>query len=77
MPEAGQYLTTVFRPLWGIHPSPSLFMDTMRIAGRYRLGWYDALIVAAAIEGQCAVLFTEDLQHDFRIGSLRIVNPFL
>jgi predicted nucleic acid-binding protein len=52
-------------------------MEAMRITGRYRLGWYDSLIVAAAIEGQCAVLYSEDLQHDLRIGSLRIANPFL
>lgn len=76
-PEAEQYLTTVFRPLWSVHPSPSLFMEAMHITARYGFSWYDSLIVAAAIEGQCTVLFTEDLQHDMRIAGLRIANPFL
>lgn len=76
-PEAEQYLTTVFRPLWSIQPSPGLFMEAIRITGRYGLSWWDSLIVAAALEGQCAVLFTEDLRHDMRIGSLRVTNPFL
>jgi predicted nucleic acid-binding protein len=75
--EAEQYLTTVFRPLWSVHSSPSLFMEAMRIAARYRLAWYDSLIVAAAIESQCVVLYSEDFQHDQRLGNLRISNPFL
>jgi predicted nucleic acid-binding protein len=74
--EAEQYLTTVFRPLWSVQPSPSLFMEAMRIAGNFRIGWYDSLIVAAALEGKCALLYSEDLQHDQEIGGLRIANPF-
>lgn len=40
------------------------------------LAFYDALIVAAALEGGCKRLLTEDLQHGQRIGTLRIENPF-
>lgn len=46
------------------------------IAARYHLPFYDALIVAAAIEGGCAVLITEDFHHGQRIGNLTITNPF-
>ena len=35
------------------------------------------LIVAAAIEGGCDTLFSEDMQHGRSIGGLAIVNPFL
>jgi predicted nucleic acid-binding protein len=38
---------------------------------------YDALIVAAALQAQCTVLYTEDLQHNQRIGGLTIMNPFV
>ena len=38
---------------------------------------YDALIVAAALQAQCTVLYTEDLQHNQRIGGLTIRNPFV
>jgi len=44
---------------------------------RHGLSWYDALIVAAALEGQCEVLYSEDLQHGRRFGDLQIQNPFL
>jgi predicted nucleic acid-binding protein len=44
---------------------------------RYRLDYWDALMVAAAQHMGCTVLLSEDLQHDQRIDALRIVNPFL
>jgi predicted nucleic acid-binding protein len=39
--------------------------------------FYDALIVAAAIEAGCDTLYSEDMQHGRNIGGLTIVNPFL
>jgi predicted nucleic acid-binding protein len=47
------------------------------LAERDRLHFYDALIVAAAIECGCDTLFSEDLQHGRSFGALTIVNPFL
>ncbi|WP_158282783.1 hypothetical protein [Aminobacter sp. AP02] len=39
--------------------------------------FYDALVVAAALRANCAVLWLEDMQHGRTIeGRLRIVNPF-
>jgi predicted nucleic acid-binding protein len=43
----------------------------------HQLAFYDALIVAAALETGCDTLFTEDMQHGRKFGSLTIVNPFL
>ena len=74
--EAEQYFTVVFRPLLSVHSSPALYGEALGIYGRYRLGWYDSLIVAAALQGQCTTLYTEDLQHGLQIGELRVENPF-
>lgn len=74
--EAEQYLATVFRPLMAVHSSQALYGEALRLSGRYRLSWYDSLIVAAAIEGQCSVLYSEDLQHGQRFGELAIEDPF-
>jgi predicted nucleic acid-binding protein len=41
------------------------------------LAFYDALIVASAIEAGCNILYSEDMQHGRSIGGLAIVNPFL
>lgn len=39
--------------------------------------FFDALIIAAAIEAGCDTLYSEDLQHGRTFGVLTIVNPFL
>jgi predicted nucleic acid-binding protein len=49
----------------------------LALARDHGLAFYDALIVASAIEAGCDTLFTEDMQHDRKFGRLAIVNPFL
>lgn len=49
----------------------------LQIAERYRFSFYDALIVAAALESSCTMLYTEDLQDGQVIdNTLAIRNPF-
>jgi predicted nucleic acid-binding protein len=43
----------------------------------YQLGFYDSLIVAAALHARCKRLLSEDLQHGQNIEGLVITNPFL
>jgi len=75
--DAEQYLTTVLRPLLSVHSSPALFTEALHIQSSSGLSWYDSLIVAAAAQAKCDLLYTEDLQHGQRFGSLRVLNPFL
>lgn len=51
--------------------------DAVQIAREHRLNFYDALIIAAALESGCTELLSEDLQAGRRINGLSIVNPFL
>ena len=47
------------------------------LAERYRLSFYDASIVSSALDAGCRVLYSEDMQHGFKIDrSLTIRNPF-
>src|ERR1700683_3697527 len=75
--DAEQYLSTTFRPLLSVHSSEALYGEALRIAGRFRLPWYDSLLVASAIEGKCDVLYSEDFQNRQRIGTIEISNPFV
>jgi predicted nucleic acid-binding protein len=75
--EAEQYLITVLRPLLAVHSSPAIYLEALRISEKHRISWYDSLIVAAALEGQCEKLYSEDFQRGGKIESLRIENPFL
>ena len=75
--EAEQYLITVFRPLLAVHSSPTLYVEALRVSGKYRLSWYDSIIIAAALQAQCGMLYSEDLQHGQELEGLRIENPFV
>lgn len=48
----------------------------LRIARDHSFSFYDALIVAAAVEANCDTLVSEDMQNGRMIEGLTIVNPF-
>jgi predicted nucleic acid-binding protein len=75
--EAEQYLGTVFRPLLRVHSSPTLYTDALRLREMSNLSWYDALIVSSAIQANCDLLYTEDLQNEQKFGTLLVKNPFV
>jgi predicted nucleic acid-binding protein len=76
VPDARRYLETVLKPMLSVHSSTELFHEALDIGVRYQLSWYDSLIVAAAAEAGCSVLYTEDLQHGAKINGVKIENPF-
>ncbi len=52
-------------------------IKAIRLKNKYNLQFYDALIVATAIENGCTILFTEDMHHEQMIeDKLKIINPF-
>jgi predicted nucleic acid-binding protein len=74
--DAQQYVNTVFQPLIVVQSSIELFSAALGIHARHQISWYDSLIVAAASEASCSVLYTDDLQHGAKINGVRIENPF-
>ena len=48
----------------------------LALARDHGFSFYDALIVAAALEAGCDTLYSEDLQDGRAIGGLTIRNPF-
>jgi len=47
------------------------------IQSRNRYGFYDALIIAAALEAGCTRLLAGGMQDGQRIETLRVENPFV
>ncbi|MBP7587668.1 MAG: PIN domain-containing protein [Thermoanaerobaculia bacterium] len=74
--EAGRLLNEVLMPLWRGAPSPAFYRRGLELQQRYSLSFYDALIVAAALEAGCTRLLSEDLQDGLRIERLTVENPF-
>jgi predicted nucleic acid-binding protein len=59
-----------------VHSSHNLFTRAYSLWTRFQLQWYDSLIVAAALESGCRILYSEDMQDGLDIDGMTIVNPF-
>lgn len=59
-----------------VHSSDALFARAYQLWSRFQFQWYDSLIVAAAVEAGCDVLYSEDMQDGLDIDGMRIINPF-
>ncbi len=52
-------------------------IKAIRIKKDYNLQFYDALIVATALENNCTILYSEDMQDSLVVENrLTIINPF-
>ena len=50
----------------------------MELSARHQLSHWDALIVAAAVQADCEVLYSEDMHHEqVFAGSVTVKNPFV
>jgi len=70
------YLETVLAPLLRVSASVALYQRALEVQARWGFGFYDSLIVAAALAAGCTRLLSEDLQHGQRIETLTIHDPF-
>lgn len=74
--EARSLLDNVLEPLWRVNPTRALYRRGLELQARYKFGFYDSLIIAAALDAGCKTLYSEDLQHGQRVEGVTIVNPF-
>ena len=74
--QAQAYAERFLIPIFRVNASASLFREGLEIKSQYKLSFYDAMIVAAALCAGCKRLYSEDLQHGQKMGQLEIVNPF-
>ncbi len=69
-------LDEVLTPLCEIFPSVDLYQQTIDLAERWGYSFYDSLVIAAALEGGCKILYSEDLQHQQTIQNRNRSHPF-
>jgi len=70
------YLTRVLHPLCQVYPDLALYETSLDIHEETGYSFYDSLILAGALRGGCAVLYSEDLQAGQLVRGLEIMNPF-
>ena len=63
--------------VWCVDTTPHELTVAFRIEDEARIGFWDALIVAAALKGGAQRILSEDLNNRQTIAGVRIENPFL
>lgn len=74
--EVRRYISEMCDPFRWVRSSRALVDDALQLREQYQIAWYDALIVAAAREANCDVLWSEDLTDAQNYGGVRVQNPF-
>jgi predicted nucleic acid-binding protein len=48
------------------------------LKAKYKISWFDSLIVTASIQSGCEILYSEDLHNGLVFeNSLKVINPFM
>ena len=66
----------LFASLRLVVPSAETVLLGLELAAQHGLSGWDAMVVQAALQGDCDTLFSENLQAGRRFGNLEVVNPF-
>ncbi|MFC2171274.1 PIN domain-containing protein [Acidobacteriota bacterium] len=74
--DCERYIDQVLAPMCEVYPSMTLYKSGLSIHEATKYGYYDSLIIAAALEAGCSTLFSEDLQAGRTFFGLTIENPF-
>ena len=66
------------RVLWRlIVPSENVFVHAEQLTASHNLSFWDAMIVAACMEGSITRLYTEDFDNSLKkVTGVEIINPF-
>ena len=51
--------------------------QALELSGKYKLAWFDAVMIATALAADCKTFWSEDLQDGLRVQDrIKIRNPF-
>lgn len=76
-PEDALAAVTQFTAFPLVPVDGAIVLRAIRLHQSDRLSFWDALVIQAALEGNCTKVFSEDMQSSRRFGNLVIQNPFL
>jgi predicted nucleic acid-binding protein len=76
LPKESARLVVSSYSIWCVETTPAQLSLAFRFEDESRIGFWDALIVAAAAKSGATRLLSEDLNPGQKIAGLRIENPF-
>ncbi len=76
LPKESARLVVSSYSIWCVETTPAELSVAFRMEDESRIGFWDALIVAAAAKSGAARLLSEDLNAGQKIAGIHIENPF-
>lgn len=77
-PQAQEIIAQLVAGFDILEVDASKVLKALEINARYQYSYWDSLLVATAVQSDCSVLYSEDLQPNQLIeDKLRIINPFI
>ena len=76
LPKESARLVVSSYSIWCVETTPAELSVAFQFEDESRIGFWDALIVAAAAKSGATRLLSEDLNAGQKIAGLRIENPF-
>jgi predicted nucleic acid-binding protein len=74
--DSKAYLKLVMYPLCQVYPDLSLYESCLDIQSETGYSFYDSLMIAAAVRGECETIYSEDLNAGQDIHGVKVVNPY-
>jgi predicted nucleic acid-binding protein len=74
--DAREYLDAVLLPLCDVFPNHQFYRGTLEIQERTGYSLYYSMILQAALDARCRVLYSEDMQDGFKLYDVTVTNPF-
>jgi len=75
--EAREMVVNLLRTFEITEIKKTSVLKATEVSIKYKYSYWDSLIVASALEANCSILYTEDMQNGQVIENrLKIVNPF-
>ena len=63
--------------VWKVHsPNAIDLLDAVDLQKKYKLSFWDAMIIKSAISTHCEIVWSEDLNKGQLIQGIKICNPF-
>ncbi len=76
LPKAAARSVVTAYAIWCREITPAEISSAFRIEDDFRIGFWDALIVASAVRSGASRILSEDLNAGQMIAGIRIENPF-
>jgi predicted nucleic acid-binding protein len=75
--DVNDFVLNCYEQYYIVNFSKEIFIKASTIRIDYNISYYDSLIIATALENNCTILYSEDMQHNQIIEDiLTIKNPF-